>query len=147
MQTAPMPPRPRQALAVLAAESRAAGHGHLDRLLDDWEANTNRFDRPGECFRVAYAGERLVACGGLNIDPFVPDGSAGRLRRLYVLGSAQGCGIGRRLVAELLASAGAFGWVTVRAGGPGAVAFYDRLGFERVTHPDRTHAWRQGRGV
>lgn len=40
-------------LASLAEQARREGHGHLDRLIADWNSGAMRFDRPGEALLVA----------------------------------------------------------------------------------------------
>lgn len=130
----------RTAIDALAHEARASGHAFLDRLIADWRSGVNRFDKPGECLLGLFDGGRLVAIGGLNRDPYCPDEArVGRLRHVYVAQSHRRKGIGRHLVTELLARAVAFERVRLRT--PGAAAFYESLGFQRVDEPEATHAY------
>lgn len=126
-------------LAPLRARAAAEGYNHIERLCADWASGANRFSRPGERFLLARSPDGdVIACGGLNIDPFEPGGRTGRLRRVYVAPSARGKGLGRRLIAALLADH-PFDRITVRAGPADAGRFYEALGFEAVSHPTRTH--------
>lgn len=69
----------------LLVESRAEGYNFVDRLADDYADDSNRFDKPGEALFGVYADGRLIAVGGLNRDPYLPDANAGRVRHVYVL--------------------------------------------------------------
>jgi GNAT superfamily N-acetyltransferase len=92
---------------VLSAEARAEGYRHVDRLADDWQAGTVRFDREGEALIAAYIDGDLAALGGLTIDPSQP--GALRMRRFYVRASFRRAGIGRAIAENMLAHARAFG--------------------------------------
>ena len=124
----------------LTLEARASNQTFLDRLVTDWRSGANRFDAPGECFLGVYDGDALIACGGLNRDPYGADPTLGRLRHLYVAKTHRRQGVATRLVQELLARATAFRRVRLRTSSPEAAAFYERLGFARVEEPDATHA-------
>jgi GNAT superfamily N-acetyltransferase len=133
---------PPDSLAALVAESERAGERFVRRLADEWATGVNRFDKPGEALFAAGAAGRLVGVCGLNIDPYAADGRVGRIRRLYVLAEFRRLGIGRRLMAAVLAAAqGRFTSVQLRTESPQAAAFYERLGFRRRAGvPDCTHA-------
>ena len=93
------------AVGELAREARASGHVFLDRLIADWHSGANRFDKPGECLLGLFDGDRLVAIGGLNRDPY-----------LRASGASDGCGTcmsRRRLAAR--GSAGGSSWSCARA--------------------------------
>ena len=125
---------------ALAAASVREGYRHLVRLGDDWASGENRFDGPGEVLFAAHAEGRLVGVCGLNRDPFATDGSVGRVRRLYVSPDARRRGVARLLVARVLARAqGYYVSVRLRTNDPGAMRFYEAIGFERVDSPDATH--------
>ena len=121
--------------------SRGEGHDLVERLVDDWEDGSNRFDRPGEVALEALLGSRLVGVGGLNQDPYLDDPTVGRIRHVYVSPDARGLGVGRVLVMTLVERArGRFSRVRLRAGPAGASGFYLRLGFEETPdEPDATH--------
>ncbi|MFO1169915.1 MAG: GNAT family N-acetyltransferase [Hyphomicrobiaceae bacterium] len=131
---------PVDAARLLVLEARASNHTFLDRLIADWHSGANRFDAPGECYLGVYDGDTLIACGGLNRDPYIADDPAiGRLRHLYVAEAYRGRGVGRHLVDGLIARATAFRRIRLRAT-PEAVAFYERLGFLLVDESHATHA-------
>src|SRR4029077_13848398 len=51
---------PTDRLGALVAESEQQGFGFVRRLVDEWVAGTNRFDRPGEVLSVARVGGDVV---------------------------------------------------------------------------------------
>ena len=121
-------------LAPLVIESKADGWRFLERLLDESSTGKNRFDRAGEALLVARAGGRLVAVGGVNVDPSADSPCTGRVRRLYVSADSRGHGIGRRLVQRLIVmSRGTFTELRLRTDSPEAARFYEALGFRRIT--------------
>jgi GNAT superfamily N-acetyltransferase len=133
---------PGGALDALIAESERAGLGFVRRLVEDWTAGRNRFDRPGEALFVARRDGRIVGVSGLNVDPFSAGDRVGRVRHLYVLVDCRRQGVGRRLVAEVIAAAReAFDVLRLRTGNPAAALFYEALGFRpaEAGMTDATH--------
>lgn len=126
----------------LLVESRAEGHHFVDRLVDDFLDGSNRFDQPGEVLFGVYAGGQLVAVGGLNRDPYLPDVNAGRVRHVYVLPAFRRQGVGRLLMQAIIDAARSshFRLLTLRTLNPAADIFYRALGFrgdsdvEEATH-------------
>ena len=126
-------------LEDLADEARQQGYAFMDRLLEEARSGTNRFDDPGECFCGVSVNNQLVACGGINRDPYVRD-QVGRLRHLYVLQSYRRNGIAVALVQNLLErSKPTFKLIRLRTPNEQAGRFYDALGFQRTTHETATH--------
>lgn len=129
-------------MEVLLVESRAEGHTFVDRLVDGYTDGNNRFDQPGEALFGVYAGEQLVAVGGLNRDPYLPDENAGRVRHVYVLPSFRRQGVGRLLMKAIVEAARSspFRLLTLRTCNPAADLFYRALGFlPAVEFEDATH--------
>src|SRR5215510_16264793 len=54
---------------TLLAESEREGSRFVRRIVDEWAAGTNRFDRPGEALFTARLGDRRIGVCGLNVDP------------------------------------------------------------------------------
>jgi GNAT superfamily N-acetyltransferase len=126
-------------MVPLAAEAEREGYGFVRRLRDDWLSSANRFDRPGELL-IGIRDGYLVAVGGLNADPYAPDGRVGRLRHVYVLADRRRSGIGTALVERLMAQAAAhFSLLRLRTDTAAAAAFYERLGFRRIDDDTATH--------
>lgn len=134
---------PPDGISTLLEVSLAEGHNLVERLVDDWEDGSNRFDQPGEVALGAWVGSKLVAVGGLNRDPYIEDADVGRIRHLYVSPQARGRGVGRVLVLALLEEARkTFRRVRLRTSQHGASELYLSLGFERIgDEPDATHVF------
>jgi GNAT superfamily N-acetyltransferase len=112
----------------------------MRRLREDWASGVNRFACPGELLLGAWVGERLVAVGGLNRDPYMSADAIGRLRHVYVLDDVRRLGIGTLIVARIIAEASAcFSLLRLRTMTAEGAAFYDRLGFQRASDPFATH--------
>ena len=129
---------PLAGLDILTRDATDEGFAFLDRLVREWFNGANRFDKPGETLRGAYAGQTLIAVGGLNIDPFASDAMCGRLRHIYVRTAYRAQGVGRQLVDALLRDA-VFNTVRLRTETAPAAAFYRALGFGPVTDAHATH--------
>jgi GNAT superfamily N-acetyltransferase len=137
--------RPRQPLTVrrlaalpagfgdLEADATADGHRMLVVLREDWESGVMRFAAPGEALFGAFMGEALLGLGGLTRDPYLKEGEAGRVRRLYVRRSARRHGVGRALLDAVAEAGREGGWPRLRVRAPvAAFAFYEGCGFLRV---------------
>ena len=117
-------------LAALVTESEAEGFAFVRRLIDEWLVGVNRFTRPGEALFGATAGGRLVGICGLNADSYAADTRIGRVRHLYVSARHRRCGIGSRLLAEVLLLARAsFDRLRLRTNSDSAAKFYEARGF------------------
>ena len=86
--------------------------------------------RPGAVFLGAFAGERMVGCGG-----YVRCDGYGELKRLFVRPEARGRGVGELLVAELERRARADGLAALMletgVRQPAAIRLYERAGYAR----------------
>ncbi|MCZ6789917.1 MAG: GNAT family N-acetyltransferase [Chloroflexi bacterium] len=114
----------------LVTRSSSDGFRHVECLRDEWLSGVNRFDGPGEALFVAALDGRAVGVCGLNVDPYANNLSVGRVRRLYVAPGSRRRGIGRALVAAVVAEPRrSFCKVTLRTN---ADLFFRSMGFERV---------------
>jgi GNAT superfamily N-acetyltransferase len=127
-------------VARLQAACIAEGMRHLERLVDEWRAGLQRFDRPGECLLIARSDGEIAGVGGLTEDPAIP--SAFRMRRFYVLPRFRRAGIARALVAALLTRAPPGRSIGVHVGPPGAYPFWEAMGFRSVVSDHITHLYR-----
>jgi GNAT superfamily N-acetyltransferase len=110
-------------------------------LAAEWRSGANRFDKPGEAFCGVFRAGALVAIGGLNADPYLPDPGTGRLRHVYVRPVWRRRGFGEAVTRHLLSLAQPrFRRVRLRTGDPGAARMNERCGFGRVAEPGATHA-------
>lgn len=126
------------ATVALAAEAGAEGFRFADRLVAAWTAGVHRFAGSGEVWLEARRLDVLLGFGGLSRDPYTDVPGVGRLRHLFVRRQSRRCGVGRALATSLLARAGSFGRVRVRAA-DGTGGFYERVGFVAVSERDATH--------
>jgi GNAT superfamily N-acetyltransferase len=123
---------PADRLAPLIAESEASGLRFVRRLAEEWESGDNRFDRAGEALFGALRGRRLLGVCGLNVDPYAGEPRVGRVRHLYVLTAYRRHGVGRQLVAAVIAAAhGSFATLRLGTANPEAARLYEVLGFRR----------------
>ena len=128
------------AVESLVVESEHAGLGFVRRLVDEWASGRNRFDRPGEVLLGAPTDGRFVGVCGLNVDPYTATPAVGRVRHLYVLESRRRLGVGRRLVEEIVRTAGGrFDTLRLRTHNPSAARLYEALGFRPSQEADCTH--------
>ena len=93
----------------LVVASKKEGFHLIEKLVDEFEQGINQFNRHGEFLLVAFDGQKLVACGGLNIQMSDDEETnqtntrhkIGRVRRFYVLPEYRRFGLARRLLQEL----------------------------------------------
>lgn len=125
---------------ALKAESTVLNFNMLRRLEENWERGENRFNAPGEKLLGAFLNGKLVGICGLNRDPFSQQPRAGRIRHLYISESCRGLGIGRQLLAVVMADASVwFDFLNTHAPHT-AWPFYQRAGFTLVADEPRvTH--------
>ena len=126
-------------LEKIAVEAGEQGYRFIDRLIAEANSGQNVFNQNGECFQGAFIDGTLVACGGINRDPYT-DQEVGRLRHVYVLRRYRRTGIAKELVQHLLKhSNAAFSVVRLRTSDQNADKFYEALGFSRTVKNDATH--------
>jgi GNAT superfamily N-acetyltransferase len=125
----------------LAQESLSQGFRFVERLIREYCAGLNYFDRSGEMLLAASVQGTVVGIGGLNRDPYFNNLKVGRLRHLYVGSDWRRRGVGRLLVTRLVHEASQhYQLLTLRTDTPTANEFYQKLGFkirpcwEHTTH-------------
>jgi GNAT superfamily N-acetyltransferase len=134
-------------LPLLCTEAAADGFRFLDRLVTEWDSGSNRFNAHGERLLGAFLDDRLVAIGGLNIDPYAAEAGTARLRHVYVLKAEQRRGLGRMLVRRLLEDAreARFSQVRLLTDTVAGARFYESLGFSSLRSPHGSHVMVLGR--
>lgn len=126
-------------LTGLAVEAGAEGYSFIERHLKEAKSGENRFDKKGECFFGAYSEGKLIACGGVNQDPYTHE-NMGRLRHIYVSSEARRGGIASLLVKKMLDHCQSdFESFRLRTPDENADQFYEALGFKRTDEKDATH--------
>lgn len=75
----------------------------VQRLIDEYASGQNRFQDEGEFFLIAYDGDKLIGCGGLNQqrEEEGQKSRIGRVRRFYVHPKYRRHGVGKDLLAYL----------------------------------------------
>ncbi|HEX6386761.1 MAG TPA: GNAT family N-acetyltransferase [Anaerolineae bacterium] len=128
-------------LQPLLQEGRQQGFEFLDRLVEEYLDSSNQFTQPGEALFGVYNGQHMIAIGGLNRDPYLQAGDTGRVRRVYVLSSWRGQGVGKRLVQRIIDEARRhYRLLTLRTLTEPASKFYCAIGFQTKPEiPGATH--------
>ncbi len=134
----------------LKAESQAQGFNFLNRLEQEWLQGINQFSLVGEGLYGVYQEEKLIAVGGINVNPYtkIQVASIGRLRRFYVLKQWRRQKVGQQLLAHILNKHQAyFTEINLYTNNPKAANFYLQCGFEKVnnqhkvSHRKLTHSF------
>lgn len=136
------------AVAALGRATFASAFGHLYRRADllaflreahGIDGAVRDLRDPRLALWLAEAGGRPVAyalAGPCALPHPDVTNACGELKRIYVAASAQGGGLGSRLIREALAWLERDGprrlWIGVWSGNEGARRLYERLGFEKV---------------
>ncbi|MBO0992881.1 GNAT family N-acetyltransferase [Bacillus sp. SD088] len=89
-------------LDTLIDDSLSEGYKFINRLVDEYKAGSNRFDKKGEALYIAILGGEVVGIGGLNIDPYLSLPDVGRVRHLYVLQKCRGNRVGKKLINKII---------------------------------------------
>lgn len=127
---------------LLEDESKQDGFRFLEKMRNEWLAGKNRFQKPGEMLYGVFDGEKLVAIGGINVDPYASAPGVGRVRHLYVLKAYRRSGLGQSLVERMLKDGTRyFTSFHLRTDTSAAAAFYESIGFKRVDLESATHEW------
>lgn len=122
----------------LRRDAADEGKRFIERLFQEWQTRTNRFNGPGEVLLTARMIGCLVGIGGMTTDPTLQ--GAMRMRRFYVRPDYRRRGIGRDMAAAILNNNGGNNQiVTVNADSGEAAAFWESVGFERSAAKGHTH--------
>ncbi|MEC9282655.1 MAG: GNAT family N-acetyltransferase [Bdellovibrionota bacterium] len=115
----------------------------LDRTLRQWQTYENQFSKAGEAFYLGYYAGKLVACGGINQDPYLKSQALGRIRHLYVHPGYRRKGIAKELLNKIIEeSKPNFKKIRLRSNSVfvGSKQFYLACGFlESKNDPYETH--------
>lgn len=130
-----------EAWQTLLKASLDEGYDFIQKLCDDYEAGTNRFDAPGAILLGIYLNDQLIAVGGIHPDPYLQITTVGRVRHVYVLPEYRRRGIGKELMLALIRHARKnFGTLTLRTPTAHGNSFYKSLGFtDEPRFKDATH--------
>ncbi len=125
------------AIDTLLDEALATDHEWVAEFRPAWQAHP--FIGDGEALLLAWEGEDLLAMAAISADPFVADGTTGRLRFIYVRSAARRRGIAELLVDQCLTRAhGHWQRLRLHTDNPVAARLYGRYGFQAA--PDEVRA-------
>jgi GNAT superfamily N-acetyltransferase len=127
-------------LDELVIRSLEEGFKFVQRLRDEYQSGTNRFECPGEALLLARDRQIVIVVIGLNLDPNDQVGVM-RLRRFYVVPEHRGHGLGHIMLLTVIELARAAGAKTLepRTDNPHAARFYERNGFQPLNSSNPTH--------
>ncbi len=127
------------AFEPMRAAAAEEGFHFLDRLAERWQGGAYDGDAHA-CVLGALVDGEFAAIGAQTADDYDPDPDHRRLRHFYVAPLWRRSGVGRALAASLTSEAFRIAPILhLRATHAVSVAFWDAMGFARVTRPDRTH--------
>jgi GNAT superfamily N-acetyltransferase len=119
-----------QAWQTLLKTSLDEGYDFIQKLCDEYEAGSNRFDAPRAVLLGVYLNDELIAVGGVHPDPYLQTTTIGRVRHMYVLPEYRRHGVGRELMLALIQHARThFETLTLRTPTAHGDSFYKSLGF------------------
>lgn len=129
-----------QDIHVLAESALTEGLNIVSQLITDFETKKKQFDQPGEFLLLAYEQDKLVACGGLNLqwNDYEVEHRIGRVRRFYVLPTYRKKGVGKLLLQALEQKAKQnFSALCLNTESKDAVQFYQKMNYVFVeNHPN-----------
>jgi GNAT superfamily N-acetyltransferase len=125
----------------LLKTSLEEGYDFVQKLYEEFEDGTNRYDTGGSILLGASLEDELIAVGGVHPDPYLQTANVGRIRHVYVLPSYRRQGLGRDLVLALIQHARShFELLTLRTPTKHGDAFYKSLGFsDEARYKNATH--------
>ncbi|MEJ2762963.1 GNAT family N-acetyltransferase [Photobacterium sp. MCCC 1A19761] len=124
-----------QDIQGLVLESQSEGFRFLQRLIDEFDSDENRFNGPGEILLAIRDNGTLIAIGGMS-----NCNGVGRLRRFYVSQLYRRAGVGRRLLKQLENYASSsFSQVVLFTDTLAAGRFYESCGYVAVHEEHLSH--------
>lgn len=124
---------------ALAAIATLEGFRFVERFASDYPGI--ELDSPQQFFLGVFDGDLLVAIGGVTPDPYSDDSAIGRIRRVFVSQEYRGAGLGARLIHALEErAASVYPKIRLNTDTDAAAAFYERIGYARISGPSATHA-------
>jgi ribosomal protein S18 acetylase RimI-like enzyme len=122
-------------------DAKEDGYRFVQRTIDEWLLHINSFSKKGEVLYGISVDDKIVAIGGLNIDPFLDDESIGRVRHLYVHRDYRENGFSKVLLKNIIRKAKKhFTYLRLSTTNEIAAELYEKLGFERVKEHKATHS-------
>lgn len=127
-------------ISDLAKQAESEGFNFVSRLIEEFNNGINKFDQPGEFLLMAFDGDQLIACGGLNQQRSeeTHGKQIGRVRRFYVLPKYRKHGVGKQLLQHLEKNAKQnYSALCLHTDTQSAVHFYQKMNYVHVAnHPN-----------
>ena len=114
----------------------------IEKTKKEWDSGKNTFSKNGELFLLVYANNKLVGCGGINVDPYTDNRNVGRIRHLHVLPEYRRNGIARKIIDMIIkASKNKFSYLRLRSNSvfKESNEFYLSCGFQAIDDEFATH--------
>lgn len=129
-------------LEPLISASGDEGYEFVQRLWNEYENGTNRFDTGGGVLYAANDDNAMVAIGGIHPDPYLNDPKIRRVRHLYVLPDYRRHGLGGLVMRKLISHSQAhFHTLTLRTLTEHGDKFYKSLAFNDEKRFDQATHW------
>ncbi len=124
----------------LIGEAEREGYAFVQRTIDEWGNDTNRFSRKGEALWGLTADTVLIGMGGINYDPYTEQAKIGRVRHLYIHPAYRRQGYASILMQTIISQARRY-FIMLRlfTDNPQAAVFYEKLGFGKADELKASH--------
>lgn len=124
----------------LVEEAQREGYLFVQRTIDEWKNDTNRFSHKGEALWGLMAGNTLIGIGGLNQDIYTEQPNIGRARHLYISFAYRRKGCATILMKTIVDQARQyFTMLRLFTDNPAAGVFYETLGFNKADTLKASH--------
>ncbi|MGN6395871.1 MAG: GNAT family N-acetyltransferase [Mucilaginibacter sp.] len=128
------------AINQMLDESGRAGYQFIQRTIDDWQNQTNKFSGRGEKLWGLFLGSDMIGICGLNKDPYSREPNIGRVRHLYIMEAYRRKGYATLLINMILHEGKQhFNSLRLFTDNPAAAKFYEKLGFQSVNDDKVSH--------
>ncbi|MEI6352757.1 MAG: GNAT family N-acetyltransferase [Candidatus Nomurabacteria bacterium] len=124
----------------IANETSQDNYNFVQRTIDEWKNNTNKFSKIGEKLWGIIIDNKIIGIGGLNKDPFIEDEKVGKVRHIYISKQYRGFGLSKILLNLIIEKAKEnFTTLRLSTNNPIASSVYESLGFKKVEGIKVTH--------
>jgi hypothetical protein len=127
-------------LEELKEDALNDGYRIVKRTIEQWKDKTNRFSSKKEVLYGVEEQGKIIAIGGINIDPYLMDDEIGRIRHIYVHSEHRNKGIATALLEKiLLEKEKEYKVIRLSTKNEAAMSLYEAYGFKKVVEYKATH--------
>jgi ribosomal protein S18 acetylase RimI-like enzyme len=120
-------------LEPLAIEAQSEGYGFVQKTINEWKGDINKFSKNGEVLFGFYINDLCIGIGGLNIDPYINDPRTGRIRHVYISQKHRRKGYAKLLLRKIMRIAkNHFDTIRLLTKNPAAAFLYESFGFSKT---------------